>query len=67
MFFQLLSVVFLNCFLGLGEGEQRVPAAGQQVLPGSGRGGCRQHHAGHLHQKLRSRRPGDSAADAVPQ
>ena len=44
-----------------------MPGVSQQILPGPGRGGRGQHHAGDLHQELQRRHPGHHPAHAVPQ
>lgn len=41
--------------------------AGQQVLPGPGRGGCGEHHESHQYQELLGRHQSHHPADAVPQ
>jgi len=44
-----------------------VLGAGEQVLPGSGRGGRGEHHARHLHQELFRRYSRHHSVNAVSQ
>ena len=50
-----------------GQGSRCVPGSCQQVLRGSWRWGCSQHHEGHFHQELRWRYQSHHPIASVPQ
>lgn len=61
------AVALTQCSVRTGPRGGRVSGAGQQILPGPGRGGCGEHHESHQYQELLGRHQSHHPADAVPQ